>query len=131
MGAATEWTLIAIAVVVALTGIVGALRLLRPEALVPAKVAPPETGLGKLLWKKWYIDEIYDTLIVRPVMWVSRVVLWKVVDEKIVDGAGVNGTAAVSRALGWLGSRLQTGELGFYVVLFVVGVVLVLRAVVR
>ena len=121
----------AIAVVVALTGIVGALRLLRPEALVPAKVAPPETGLGRLLWKKWYIDEIYDTLIVRPVMWLSRVVLWKVVDEKIVDGAGVNGTAAVSRALGWLGSRLQTGELGFYVVLFVVGVVLVLRAVVR
>ena len=131
VGAATEWTLIAIAVVVALTGIVGALRLLRPEALVPAKVAPPETGLGRLLWKKWYIDEIYDTLIVRPVMWLSRVVLWKVVDEKIVDGAGVNGTAAVSRALGWLGSRLQTGELGFYVVLFVVGVVLVLRAVVR
>ena len=121
----------AIAVVVALTGIVGALRLLRPEALVPAKVAPPETGLGRLLWKKWYIDEIYDTLIVRPVMWLSRVVLWKVVDEKIVDGAGVNGTAAVSRALGWLGSRLQTGELGFYVVLFVVGVVLVLRAAVR
>jgi len=131
VGAATEWTLIAIAVVVALTGIVGALRLLRPEALVPAKVAPPETGLGRLLWKKWYIDEIYDTLIVRPVMWLSRVVLWKVVDEKIVDGAGVNGTAAVSRALGWLGSRLQTGELGFYVVLFVVGVVLVLRAAVR
>jgi len=131
VGAATEWTLIAIAVVVALTGIVGALRLLKPEALVPARAAPPETGLGKLLWKKWYVDEIYDALIVRPVMWLSRQVLWKVVDEKLVDGAGVNGTAVVSRALGWLGSRLQTGELGFYVVLFVVGVVLVLRAAVR
>src|SRR5216110_648623 len=67
VGAATEWTLIAFAVVVALTGIVGALRLLRPEALVPAKQAPLERGLGKLLWKKWYVDEIYDTLIVRPV----------------------------------------------------------------
>ena len=131
VGAATEWTLIAFAVVVALTGIVGALRLLRPEALVPAKQAPPERGLGKLLWKKWYVDEIYDTLIVRPVMWLSREVLWKVVDVKLVDGAGVNGSAAVSRALGWLGSRLQTGELGFYVLLFVVGVVLVLRAAVR
>src|SRR6266704_1261045 len=52
VGAATEWTLIAFAVVVALTGIVGALRLLRPEALMPAKQAPPERGLGKLLWKK-------------------------------------------------------------------------------
>ncbi len=131
VGAATEWTLIAFAVVVALTGIVGALRLLRPEALVPAKQAPLERGLGKLLWKKWYVDEIYDTLIVRPVTWLSREVLWKVVDVKLVDGAGVNGSAAVSRALGWLGSRLQTGELGFYVVLFVVGVVLVLRAAVR
>jgi len=90
-----------------------------------------ERGLGKLLWKKWYVDEIYDTLIVRPVMWLSREVLWKVVDVKLVDGAGVNGSAAVSRALGWLGSRLQTGELGFYVVLFVLGVVLVLRAAVR
>src|SRR3989442_1368122 len=123
--------LIAIAVVVSLTGIIGALRVLRPEALVPAKQAPPERGLGKLLGKKWYVDDIYDTLIVRPVMWLSREVLWKVVDVKLVDGAGVNGSAAVSRALGWLGSRLQTGELGFYVALFVVGVVLVLRAAVR
>ncbi len=131
VGAATEWTLFGIAVVVALTGIVGAMRLLRPEALVPAKQAPPETGLGKVLLKKWYVDEIYDAVIVRPIMWFSREVLWKVVDVKLVDGAGVNGSAAVSRALGWLGSKLQTGELGFYVVLFVVGVVLVLRAAVR
>ena len=98
---------------------------------MPAKQAPPETGLGKLLWKKWYVDEIYDAVIVRPIMWFSREVLWKVVDVKLVDGAGVNGSAAVSRALGWLGRKLQTGELGFYVVLFVVGVVLVLRAAVR
>ena len=131
VGAATEWTLIGIAVAVALTGILGAWRLLKPEALVPARAAPPETGLGKVLWKKWYVDEIYDAVIVRPIMWFSREVLWKVVDVKLVDGAGVNGSAAVSRALGWLGSKLQTGELGFYVVLFVVGVVLVLRAAVR
>ena len=43
----------------------------------------------------------------------------------------MNGTARVSQALGWLGSRLQTGELGLYVVLFVGGVVLVLAAAVR
>jgi len=43
----------------------------------------------------------------------------------------VNGSAAVSRALGWVGSKLQTGEVGFYVVLFVLGVALVLRAAIR
>jgi hypothetical protein len=53
------------------------------------------------------------------------------VDVGVVDGAGVNGAAVVSRALGWLGSRLQTGELGFYVVVFVVGVIAVLSRAVR
>ncbi len=131
VAAATEWTLVAGAVLVAVLGIVGALRLLKPEALVPARLAPPETGLARLLWKKWYVDELYDAIIVRPVLWLSREVLWKIVDARIVDGLLVNGTAAASRAVGWLGSRLQTGEVGVYVVLFVIGVLAVVRAAVR
>ena len=127
----TEWTLIGIAVAVALAGIAGALRMLRPADLLPAQLAPAETGFARVLWKKWYGDEIYDALIVRPIMWLSREVLWKIVDVRLVDGAGVNGAAAVSRALGWVGSRLQTGELGFYVVLFVAGVLFVLHVAVR
>ena len=128
---ATEWALVAMAVLVAALGMVGAFRLLKPETLTPARLAPPERGLGRLLWKKWYVDELYDALIVRPLMWLSREVLWKVVDMRLVDGLLVNGTAAASRALGWVGSRLQTGEVGVYVVLFVVGVLAVVGAVVR
>ncbi len=127
----TDWALVLGAVAVAALGIASALRLLKPEALVPARLAPPETGFGRLLWKKWYVDEIYDAVVVRPVMWFSREVLWKVVDARLVDGFLVNGTAAASRALGWVGSRLQTGEVGFYVVLFVIGVLAVLGAAVR
>ena len=128
---ATEWTLVAGAVLVAALGIAAALRLLRPEALVPARIAPPETRLGRVLWKKWYVDELYDAVIVRPVMWLSREVLWKIVDTRIVDGLLVNGSAAASRAVGWVGSRLQTGEVGVYVALFVIGVWAVLYAAVR
>jgi len=128
---ATEWALVAMAVLVAALGMVGAFRLLKPETLAPARLAPPERGLARLLWKKWYVDELYDALIVRPLMWLSREVLWKVVDMRLVDGLLVNGTAAASRALGWVGSRLQTGEVGMYVVLFVVGVLAVVGAVVR
>jgi NADH-quinone oxidoreductase subunit L len=128
---ATEWALVTGAVLVAALGMVGAFRLLKPAALVPARVAPPETGLGRVLWKKWYIDELYDAIFVRPVMWLSREVLWKIVDVRLVDGWLVNGTAAVSRALGWVGSRLQTGEVGAYVTLFVIGVLVVLGAAVR
>lgn len=105
--------------------------MLRPASLVPARLAPTETGFARVLRKKWYVDEIYDALIVRPIQWLSREVLWKIVDVRLVDGAGVNGAAAFSRALGWIGSRLQSGELGFYVVAFVAGVLVVLRVVVR
>jgi NADH-quinone oxidoreductase subunit L len=128
---ATEWALVVGAVLVAALGIVGAFRLLKPEALVPARLAPPEMGLARLLWKKWYVDELYDAIVVRPVMWLSREVLWKIVDVRIVDGLLVNGTAAASRAIGWLGSRLQTGEVGVYVVVFVLGVLAVVGAAVR
>ncbi|HEY6785213.1 MAG TPA: NADH-quinone oxidoreductase subunit L, partial [Gemmatimonadales bacterium] len=127
----TEWTLLAVAVAIALTGIIGAIQLLKPVALVPARQAPAEHGLGKVLANKWYVDELYDAVVVKPLGWLSRVVLWRGVDQGLIDGAGVNGSAAVSRALGWVGSKLQTGEVGFYVVLFVLGVALVLRAAIR
>ena len=127
----TEWMLLGLAVIIAALGIVGAWRLLPLTKLVPARSAPVERGIGRLLWKAYYVDQIYATVIVRPIVWVSRNVLWKIVDQGIIDGVGVNGIARVSQALGWIGSRLQTGEVGFYVVLFVVGVVLVLRAAVR
>ena len=131
LASSTEWALVAGAVLVAALGIFSAVRLLKPEALVPARLAPPETGLARLLWKKWYVDELYDAIIVRPVMWLSRDVLWKIVDARIVDSLLVNGSAAASRAVGWLGSRLQTGEVSVYVVLFVIGVLAVVGAAVR
>ncbi|HKV72552.1 MAG TPA: NADH-quinone oxidoreductase subunit L [Gemmatimonadales bacterium] len=127
----TEWTLIAVAVVVALAGVVGAIQLLKPAALVPARQAPADHGFGRVLANKWYVDELYDRVVVKPIGWLSRVVLWKGIDQGVIDGAGVNGSGAISRALGWVGSKLQTGEVGFYVVLFVLGVALVLRAAIR
>jgi NADH-quinone oxidoreductase subunit L len=127
----TEWMLIGVAVAIGAGGMFAALRLLDLTALVPAAQGSPETGFAKVLWKKWYVDELYDAVIVRPALWVSRTLLWRVVDVGVVDGAGVNGAAVVSRALGWLGSRLQTGELGFYVVVFVVGVIAVLAGALR
>jgi NADH-quinone oxidoreductase subunit L len=126
LSASVEWTLVAIAVAVAATGIVGAWRILKPESLVPASRAPAESGLAKVLWRKWYVDELYDFVFVRPLLWFSREVLWKRVDQGLIDGAGVNGAAAAARVLGALGARLQTGQVGVYVALFVIGVLAVL-----
>jgi NADH-quinone oxidoreductase subunit L len=124
--ASSEWLLVGIAVPTAMIGIVGAWRLLKPEGLVPARSAPHERGFARVLLHKWYVDEIYDALFVRPLVWFSRVVLWQEIDQRIVDAAGVNGAARGARALGWANRWLQTGQVGTYVAVFVVGVLLVL-----
>ena len=111
----TEWLLVGVAVAVAILGIVGAWQLLKPQALVPARSAPEERGFARLLRNKWYVDEIYDALIVRPLVWLSREVLWKLVDQRVIDGAAVNGAARGARALGWANRWLQTGQVGVYV----------------
>ncbi len=129
LSVSTELVLIGLAAVVALAGIVGAWQLLKPALLKPAREAPAETGLQKVLLNKWYVDEIYDALIVRPVMWMSENVLWKVIDNGIIDGIGANGSASFARAMGWIGSRLQTGYVGTYVFLFVLGTLILLRVI--
>src|SRR5437667_282405 len=124
LSSATEWMLVGIAVATAIVGMVGAWRLLRPQDLVPARSAPEERGFARVLRNKWYVDEIYDALIVRPIVWLSREVLWKQVDQRVIDGAAVNGAARGARALGWANRWLQTGQVGMYVAVFVVGVLL-------
>ena len=76
--------------------------------------APADTGFWKVLFHKYYVDEIYDAIIVQPLIAFSDRFLWRTVDEKLVDGAGVNGTAGATRAAGWLGGRLQSGQVGLY-----------------
>ena len=122
----TEWMLVGVAVLVAITGIVGAWRLLKPENLVPASRAPEERGFERILRNKWYVDEIYDALIVRPLVWLSTEILWKRVDQRVIDGGAVNGAARGARAAGWANRWLQTGQVGMYVAAFVIGVLLLL-----
>jgi NADH-quinone oxidoreductase subunit L len=129
--AGTEWALLGLATLIALGGFGLAWRLLAPEGVKSAAEAPAETGFQKVLLKKWYVDEIYDAVIVRPFVWLSEKVLWKGVDDGAIDTVGVNGSARFARGVGAVGSWLQTGQVGTYVFFFVVGVVLLLRAVTR
>ena len=127
----TELFLIGGAVLVGVVGLVAGFRVTMGRRILPAHDAPPDTGFALVLNRKYYIDELYDRVVVRPLVWLSRVVLWKGLDQGVVDDAVVNGTARLSRGLGWLGSRLQTGQVGVYVVLFLVGALWVLSAVAR
>ena len=127
----TEWALIGGAVAVALLGLWAGYRATTSKPIPVAREAPPDVGFAKLLYHKYYVDEIYQGLIVRPIVSLSRFVLWKVVDQGVIDGLAVNGSGGLARGLGWLGGRLQSGQLGFYVVVFLVGAVWVLHAIAR
>jgi NADH-quinone oxidoreductase subunit L len=127
----TELFLVGAAVLIGALGLVAGWRATLRQPLVPAADAPADTGFARVLFRKYYVDEIYAAVIVRPLVWLSRFILWKGIDQGVVDGAAVNGSARISRGLGWVGSRLQTGQVGVYVVLFLVGALWVLRVVIR
>jgi len=126
---ATEDTLLAAAVAIAVLGLWIGFRTTLGRPVLPASIAPPDTGLARLLNRKYYVDEIYDALLVRPVVWLSDKVLWRVVDQGLVDGLLVGGGVVGTRWLGRLGSRLQSGQVGLYVLLFLVGAIWVLNAI--
>ncbi len=129
--ATTEELLIGLAVAIAVAGIAVAWVKLKPAALVPKNAAAPATGLGLVLENKWYVDEAYDKAVVKPTYAVSRSVLWTTVDVGLIDTLLVNGSAAFARFFGWVGSQLQSGRVGTYAWLVVIGTVLLLRAIAR
>ena len=79
-----------------------------------------ESGFGKVLQNKWYVDEIYDSIIVKPLKLLS-VFFNNVIEKMGIDGV-VNG---IGKSVNY-GSRqarlLQTGQVGFYILMMVVGI---------
>jgi NADH-quinone oxidoreductase subunit L len=126
---ATEYTLIGVAVGIALIGIWIAWQRLKPQALVPKSQAQPVEGFQRVLENKYYVDELYDRTIVRPTYSTSRNLLWRGVDVGLIDGLMVSGSAWVARGVGWIGSALQSGQVGTYAWVLVLGVLAVVGAV--
>jgi len=126
----TEYLLIGAAVLVGAIGLIAGFRYTAARTIAPAARAEPEHGFARVLFHKYYVDELYDALIVRPLVWFSSAVLWRKVDQEIVDDMGVNGTAGSAKVLGRVGSFLQNGYVGVYVVMFLVGALWILITVV-
>lgn len=85
----------------------------------------PESGIGKVLENKYYVDEAYDTLIVNPIQKTSSNFLWKIFDIKIIDGA-VNGIAKYISNISFDWRKLQTGVIQDYTTISVAGVIVII-----
>ncbi len=88
---------------------------------MPVELARQHQMLYQFLLNKWYFDELYDLIFVRPTKWLGRF-LWKVGDGRIIDGLGPDGISArvldVTRNV----VRLQTGYLYHYAFAMLIGV---------
>jgi len=121
----TERMLMAVSVGVAGAGIFIALYFWLWQPSAAARLAQQFGGLYRLLHNKYYIDEIYDAVIVQPIKQVSTGALWKGMDAGLIDGS-VNGVGATVQGASSSLRRLQTGSVRTYAASLFFGAVLIL-----
>jgi NADH-quinone oxidoreductase subunit L len=112
----------AVSTLVALAGIGLATVVFLRRPQIAESLAARFAGLHRLLLGKYYVDELYNAVIVRPIRRLSTGLLWRGVDAGLIDGT-VNGVGLVVR--GWSAAlrRFQTGSVRAYAMSFFVGVV--------
>ncbi|MFC7051302.1 NADH-quinone oxidoreductase subunit L [Hansschlegelia quercus] len=88
---------------------------------LPARFAGTAPAVYRFLLNKWYFDELYDLIFVRPAKWVGRF-LWKTGDGKIIDGYGPDGLSARVIDVTDRVVRLQTGFVYHYAFAMLIGV---------
>jgi NADH-quinone oxidoreductase subunit L len=87
----------------------------------PARLAKEFPGVYQFLLNKWYFDELYDFLFVRPAKWVGKF-LWKQGDGRVIDGFGPDGVSNTVLKVTGKVVRLQTGYLYNYAFAMLIGV---------
>jgi len=116
-----EHPVVYLSVAIALTGLAGAWHvfgdLRRAEAL-RARFA----AVYGVLAAKYYVDELYDALLARPLTWISKKVFLDLGDRALIDGT-LDGMARLARRTAGVLARVQTGQLQLYLLLALAGVV--------
>ena len=117
-----------ISVAAGLAGIAAAFPLTLPKAANFLKNSMAQ--FHAFVFHKFYVDELYDLAVIRPLRAFSNRVLFHAVDAGLIDGLGVNGPAKASYAAGRLLARVQNGRLDLYALVFAIGVALMLYFVI-
>lgn len=108
--------------VAGILGLLGAYLAYIKYTKLPAYTAQRFSFLYRFLYNKWYIDELYDLLFVRPAKWIGSV-LWKVCDVKLIDRLGPNGTAWVAIKCAAGISKIQNGLIYSYAFVILLGLI--------
>ncbi len=124
IGLQTEWLLIVISVAVALSGIFIAYVFYIRSPWIPRTLTTRFPTTYKLLYNKYYVDEIYNAVFVNSTIKGSEIIYDKF-DLKVIDGA-VNGTATATGFSGKILSYFQSGLIKDYALIFLLGAIIFL-----
>jgi NADH-quinone oxidoreductase subunit L len=120
----TEFTLMGVAVTVMAISLFYAYTVYVKNKTIPADEEEELNPIHQLVYKKYWVDELYETVITKPLNAISEG-LHKLVDNQIVDGI-VNGIGTLVRWISQTIRLAQTGNIGFYVFVMVISIVLIL-----
>ena len=90
------------------------------DTTVPARFVSSFSGLYQFLFNKWYWDELYDLIFVRPSLWLGRL-FWQKGDVGTIDRFGPHGAAELAQQGSRIAARLQTGYLYSYALVMLLG----------
>ena len=121
----TEQMLVALSTGVAAAGIGIAFFIWGRRRDIADRLARQFSGVYNLLLNKYYVDEIYDALIVQPIKRTSEGALWKGIDAGLIDGT-VNGVGTFVRGASQSLRQLQTGSVRTYAASLFLGAVMIL-----
>jgi NADH-quinone oxidoreductase subunit L len=127
-GAESHWMeilLMTISVAVVLVAIYFALNIYLKRPEIAENISKKFKGFYNLLWNKYFVDEAYEAVVVKPIQTGSEKVLWNFADSKIIDGI-VNGSAHVIELFSGSIKKIQNGIVQFYAILMMAGIAIVL-----
>jgi NADH-quinone oxidoreductase subunit L len=125
---AEEWMVVAVSVIASLGGVFVATLFYYWKPGIPERLKVSFHGVHTVLWNKYYVDEFYDRVIVRPVYWMAKKVFIGVTDARIIEGI-VNGVPKIIGAFGEKARWLQTGYVQHYALSMVIGLFAILTLV--
>jgi NADH-quinone oxidoreductase subunit L len=120
----TEYLLMGMSVLAALAGISLAYLMYIKGSIDPLKMGQRFAGIYRLLFNKYYVDEILNSLVYQP-LWQASLWLWKFFDNVIIDGF-VNIIGKLMLLLSFFTRRIQTGYVQNYAAFIILGAIIIL-----
>ena len=119
-----EWSLIIVSIVVLVLCIVYTYRRFAVKQILIPEKESQQTGLVRIANNKFYIDELYESIIVKPLSSIGSF-FYKIIDIKLIDGLVNSVSKGLTAGSGVL-RLMQSGYVGFYIFAMVFGIIAIL-----